>query len=602
MKTKLLLLLLVTFSIGNAQVTAGLLEEFRFDNSYSNQNATGAFVNNATTSFVTDRFGNPNGALTIQGQGIIAGVPTTFPFGNQPRSVSIWVVSQTTTDNQVFNYGNAATNQAYGFSVQSSSVTNYGWGNDLVLNGYSIGANSWVHIVTTYDGTTAKIYYNGVLQASGSKTWNTAGTAFRLGRQINASNGFLGHVDDLKIYNRAITDAEVTQLYNQPNGAALTPIISAVSTTVTTNSVTINYSLNANTANTTSVVNYGFSQNNYPNQEAGFSATGNTVTPGSVTINGLSPGTTYCYEIRATNINGTTTTTANCITTNVVQALLSEYKFNNSLFNETNNSDFSAPGVTNHLYTTDRFGQTNSALVTSNASLYRDEVVNIPMQDKPRTISVWIKPNLVNNDNIIFTYGSPSGNNVYGGSFSATNTFNFSYNTNVAFANATTPNNWKHVVITFDASKVAKIYVDGVLGNQGTQNNWFTSGTNSFFLGNSFGATTGAFNGAIDDLKIYNYALSPTEVTSLYTSNTLSSANFNQNNLEVSLYPNPVNDVLNIETALELKSIEIFNIQGQKVLSSNQKQINVADLASGIYMVKIQDTENTVATKKVIIK
>jgi hypothetical protein len=601
MRTRLLLLLLLVFTYSNAQVTAGLLQEFRFDNSYTNQNADVTFTNNTNTSFVADRFGNANSALTIQNQGIEAYF-NSLPQGNNARTVSVWVVSQSTVDNQVFNYGTNATNQAYGFSVQNSSVTNYGWGNDLVLNGYSIGANTWVHIVTTYDGTTAKIYYNGTMLASGSKAWNTPGSAFRLGRNINGSNGFYGHVDDLKIYNRALTDAEVTQLHNQPNGAALTPIISGVIVTPTTNSATIHYSLNANSANTTSVINWGFSQAVLTNQLTGFSTTGNTANQGYVTINGLSPGTTYCYEIRATNINGTTTTSPTCFTTSVAPALISEYKFNNSLFNESNDSDFSAPSVSSHLYTTDRLGNPNSALVVNSSRLYRDDITNIPKEDKPRSISLWIRPAAVNSDNILFTYGSASGNNVYGGSFNATNTYNFTYNTNLAFVNPTTVNNWKHIVITFDASKVAKIYVDGAYGNQNTQYTWYTSGTNLFYLGNSFGSVTGAFDGAIDDLKIYNYALSAAEVSSLYTSNTLSSSDFSQNNLEVKLYPNPVNDILNIETALELQSVEIYNLQGQKVLSSNQKQINVSDLAAGMYMVRIQDAENNIATKKIVIK
>ena len=46
MKTRLLLLLLLAFSYLNAQVTAGLLQEFRFDNSYTNQNADVTFSNN----------------------------------------------------------------------------------------------------------------------------------------------------------------------------------------------------------------------------------------------------------------------------------------------------------------------------------------------------------------------------------------------------------------------------------------------------------------------------------------------------------------------------------------------------------------------------
>ena len=72
----------------------------------------------------------------------------------------------------------------------------------------------------------------------------------------------------------------------------------------------------------------------------------------------------------------------------------------------------------------------------------------------------------------------------------------------------------------------------------------------------------------------------------------------NNNKVEFKIYPNPINDFLNIETIADIKSIEIYNIQGQKVLQSNQKQINVSEFAAGVYMIKIQDVENATATKK----
>lgn len=111
------------------------------------------------------------------------------------------------------------------------------------------------------------------------------------------------------------------------------------------------------------------------------------------------------------------------------------------------------------------------------------------------------------------------------------------------------------------------------------------------------------FNGAIDDLKIFNNALDGSQILELYNTNTvLSSQDFNDNNLQASLYPNPVRDILNIEIENDIQSIEIYNIQGQKVLSSNQKQLNVSDLATGMYMVRIQDIDNNIATKKIVIK
>ena len=108
------------------------------------------------------------------------------------------------------------------------------------------------------------------------------------------------------------------------------------------------------------------------------------------------------------------------------------------------------------------------------------------------------------------------------------------------------------------------------------------------------------FNGYVDDLKIYPYALSQTEITNLHDNNSLSSQNFNQNNLEVSLYPNPASNILNIEMDTQIKNVEIFNLQGQKVLTSNNKQINIENLASGVYLVNITDVNFGKISKKLI--
>jgi hypothetical protein len=81
---------------------------------------------------------------------------------------------------------------------------------------------------------------------------------------------------------------------------------------------------------------------------------------------------------------------------------------------------------------------------------------------------------------------------------------------------------------------------------------------------------------------------------------TLSISDFTQNNLEVAIYPNPVNDILNIDTKEEVLSVEVFALQGQKVMSSKENKINVSELPAGIYLVRIQDVNNNIATKKII--
>lgn len=71
----------------------------------------------------------------------------------------------------------------------------------------------------------------------------------------------------------------------------------------------------------------------------------------------------------------------------------------------------------------------------------------------------------------------------------------------------------------------------------------------------------------------------------------------------INLYPNPVNDILNIDSKYTLNNISISDINGRVVrntsLNGTEAQINIADLASGVYLLKVVTSEGTV-TKKVI--
>lgn len=82
---------------------------------------------------------------------------------------------------------------------------------------------------------------------------------------------------------------------------------------------------------------------------------------------------------------------------------------------------------------------------------------------------------------------------------------------------------------------------------------------------------------------------------------TLSSANFDSILLEY--YPNPINDVLNLKFSQAIKNIQIVNILGQEVFSSdfNEKdfQINLSHLIRGTYIVKAMVTD-TIRTFKIV--
>jgi hypothetical protein len=70
----------------------------------------------------------------------------------------------------------------------------------------------WHHICLTYDGTTARLYADGVEVASAAKSWNLARGRAHIGRQVNDAVEFWdGTVDDVRIYNKALTPEEVAQ-------------------------------------------------------------------------------------------------------------------------------------------------------------------------------------------------------------------------------------------------------------------------------------------------------------------------------------------------------------------------------------------------------
>jgi len=71
---------------------------------------------------------------------------------------------------------------------------------------------------------------------------------------------------------------------------------------------------------------------------------------------------------------------------------------------------------------------------------------------------------------------------------------------------------------------------------------------------------------------------------------------------KIGVYPNPVSDVISIRTTESIEKIEMYNSLGQLIMDKNQqtKQLNVEDLKSGVYFLKLYSGPRS-TTKKVII-
>lgn len=140
-------------------------------------------------------------------------------------SVSLWVKRYTNATGREFiinkgTCGSAATCQYSMEFPSNNTITFYltDGVTDRNLNSVStIGnLNQWHHVVGTYDGSTQKIYIDGKLANSAS--WSTSLNSLSADLVMGyLSSGFFyldGAIDDVKIYNRALSDLEISLLAN----------------------------------------------------------------------------------------------------------------------------------------------------------------------------------------------------------------------------------------------------------------------------------------------------------------------------------------------------------------------------------------------------
>lgn len=139
-------------------------------------------------------------------------------------------------------------------------------------------------------------------------------------------------------------------------------------------------------------------------------------------------------------------------------------------------------------------------------------------------------------------------------------------------------NNWVHVVIQRDVvAHKMRIYTNGVLSSEGDETAVTGIGEPSdFIIGNigelEFLATANSsapYKGAFDELKMYNYALTATEVSALYNQAVLGNAEFSISKNVGAVYPNPVRDQINIKLPEYKKSsltATILDMSGKVIL------------------------------------
>jgi hypothetical protein len=133
-------------------------------------------------------------------------------------TVSIWVNPATFTNYQnPIHKGVSGSSAQYGIIIFSSGNW-YGQLNSD-LSGGVLTLNQWWHLVLTLGNATGSVYTNGKLitTAAASTTFRNAGV--NIGADIANTRYFNGLVDDVAIFNRALTPNEILTLYTAGRGA-----------------------------------------------------------------------------------------------------------------------------------------------------------------------------------------------------------------------------------------------------------------------------------------------------------------------------------------------------------------------------------------------
>jgi hypothetical protein len=173
---------------------------------YSGNNASGTWSGTPgyTSGQVGPYAGNFNGSNNYVSRSLfnldtsqVWSVALWSNFPSQPYESGLWGITPTYTL----------------FINASSTYVSLYWAAPCQSAGKTVAGNQWNFWVVTRNGNTFTLYDNGTPFTSMSCTNTTSQTTFAVGGEGTA-HPYLGAIDDVRVYNRALSAAEVQAIYN----------------------------------------------------------------------------------------------------------------------------------------------------------------------------------------------------------------------------------------------------------------------------------------------------------------------------------------------------------------------------------------------------
>jgi len=172
-----------------------------------------------TSAWYNGRTGKYNSSMSFDGVDDYVDVGTITIADNTPWTISTWINMSDTA--QGFIYGNAYVAGDYsrffywppdpGFRLYNENNTEL----DFTFSS-ALSSDTWYHIVLVSDGSTTAnldLYVNGIERASNSIA-DSSQIIKKIGNIGSTANSFKGMIDDVKIFNYALTAEQVKMEYN----------------------------------------------------------------------------------------------------------------------------------------------------------------------------------------------------------------------------------------------------------------------------------------------------------------------------------------------------------------------------------------------------
>lgn len=445
----------------------------------------------------------------------------------------------------------------YGIVLKDNSLVVAEWGQGEKNSNINVADNTWHHVAFSFSNMAAngsKLYIDGLPVLTFTYQVSTNSSQHIIAGAGNASlQYFNGAIDQVRVWNTAKTDAEILANYNK--------------------------CLNGNESGLVMYWNFDEGTGTTVSDLSGNSNNG--------VLTNMDAATDWAQGYNCSN-------------------LIAHYPFSG---NANDASGYNRHGtVFGATLTQDKDGNFDSAYYFDGTNQYID--LGDWENGGAMTFAFWARWDAFNGYSRIVDLSNGTRNNDV-------NIFNWSTSNEICFyvhntdignyiyikTAAITVGQWDFYAVTVDDNGHMKIYKNGILIAGNINGNPVKFLTRTYqYIGKSIYSSDGYFKGAIDDLRIYQKALSEPEIINLF-GNTLSLDEVEEpKTKDFYVFHNHL-IFRNAEKLSDVRNVYVYSITGQKVyeIKLSQNNTNLSFLKKGVYILKVDYKNNRDAVQKFLI-